>query len=218
MNDTTHSVGIGHLEGVASDSTPAFAHDAAPPPPPSLEPTDAMIDLETLGKAPYCPILSIGACALRLDSHDLVSDIFYQPITLESCFAVGLKADASTVVWWMTDPNVTQAARDAIFLVEALPLPAALDAFTDWLQSRPLKLWGNSARFDLGILAAAYHACGKEPPWQHWDERCYRTIKNLPAAREIKLTRVGTYHNAAHDAMSQALHLRQINMQLQLQL
>ena len=35
------------------------------------------------------------------------------------------------------------------------------DAITDYLNSRPAHLWGNSARFDMGILEAAYLACGK---------------------------------------------------------
>lgn len=213
MNDTTHSVGIGHLEGVANDSP---ATPLAVP----LEPNHAVLDLETLGKVPYVAILSIGACALRLDNDAPITDMFYQPTTLESCFAVGLKADASTIQWWMTNENVTQEAREMAFGASnnALPLPMVLDAFTDWLQSRPLQLWGNSARFDLGILEAAYLACGKEPPWDFRLERCYRTIKNLPAAREVEFVRVGTYHNAVHDAVSQALHLREINQKLQLHL
>lgn len=212
MSDNTeHSVGIGHLEGVASD-TPNAA--------PFIEPDHAMLDLETLGKKPYCPVLSIGACAMRLDRDEPITDLFYQPITLESCFEVGLKADASTIQWWMTNPNVSQEARNMAFGADnnALPLAMVLDAFTDWLQSRPLQLWGNSARFDLGILEAAYTACGKNAPWDFRLERCYRSFNALPGARDIEFVRVGTYHNAVHDAVSQALHLRKINQKLQLHL
>jgi hypothetical protein len=188
--------------------------------PTNLEPNHAMLDLETLGKRPYCPLLSIGACAMRLDTHEEITDLFYQPITLESCLAAGLRVDASTIQWWMTNEHVTQEAREMAFGASnnALALPMVLDAFTDWLQSRPLQLWGNSARFDLGILESAYLACGKEPPWDFRLERCYRTVKNLPGAADIEFVRVGTYHNAVHDAVSQALHLRQINLKLQLHL
>ena len=214
-NDTPHS-GAHQLEGIAGDTieTDTIVTPIAVP---FIEPNHAMLDLETLGKRPYCALLSIGACAMRLDRDEPITDLFYQPITLESCFEVGLKADASTIQWWMTNEHVTQEARDNAFQ-PGLPLPEALDAFTDWLQSRPLQLWGNSARFDLGILEAAYLVCGKEPPWDFRLERCYRTIKNLPGAAGVEFVRVGTYHNAVHDAVSQAIHLRQINMQLQLQL
>ena len=217
-NDTPHSMGIGHLEGVASDSVEPYIKPTADNPL-GLEPTDAMIDLETLGTEPFAPLLSIGACALRLDIPHAIDDMFYVPIQLESCLEVGMRPSGSTIQWWMTHESITQEARDAAFSApNAVPLATALDSFTDWLQSRPLKLWGNSARFDLGLLAAAYKVCGKTPPWNHWDERCYRTLKNLPAAKDIKFVRVGTYHNAVHDAVSQALHLRQINLQLQLHL
>lgn len=203
------------------------AATAAPP-----EPKDAMIDIETLGRRPFCPILAIGACTFRMNGDgvegdpnlpaNIVVEPFYVAIDLESCMEVGLKADASTIKWWMgSDPtNVpTDEARQRAFLdPKAVKLVHALDAFTDFLQSRPLKLWGNSARFDLGILESAYIACGKEPPWEFYNERCYRTIKNLKEARDVKLQRYGVHHNALDDAISQALHLRAINDRLHLQL
>ena len=183
---------------------------------PGPEPTDCMIDLETLGRRPFCPILSIGAVALRLDNDSPIGDAFYQAVTIDSCLKVGLRIDGNTLAWWM---NQSEEARKAAFGdPTAVDLPMALDIFTEWLQSRPLKLWGNSARFDLGILEAAYVACGKEPPWEFRFERCYRTIKNLPAAREIPLPSGGTHHNALDDAVAQALHLRLINQMLQLHL
>lgn len=186
---------------------------------PILEPNHVMLDLETLGRQPFCPLLSIGACAFRCDNDETIVDVFFQAITLESCFAAGLRADANTIEWWMVDPSVTDDARKAAFCdPKAVALPLALDAFTDWLASRPLALWGNSARFDLGLLEAAYKACGKEVPWKFYDERCYRTVKNLPEAREIPLVRIGVHHHPAADAVSQAMHLRTISQRLFLHL
>jgi hypothetical protein len=179
----------------------------------------AMVDLETLGTKPFVPILSIGACAMRLDTDDEIVDLFFQPINLQSCLDFGLRPDAATIEWWMNDPSIMPEARAAAFGSEGrVPLPTALDNFTDWLQSRPLQLWGNSARFDLGILEAAYKACSKEPPWSFRDERCYRTIKCLPDAQGIEMVRKGTFHHPTADAVNQALHLREINKKLQLHL
>src|ERR1700731_2020740 len=101
---------------------------------------------------------------------------------------------------------------------EAVTLPLALDAFTDWMNSRPYTLWGNSASFDCGLLADAYKACGKEIPWRFYREGCYRTIKNLSGARDVKLDRIGTHHNALDDAISQAQHMQLICKKLNLQL
>lgn len=188
------------------------------PPTLSGEPDHGMIDLETLGTKSFSPITAIGAVAFRMDDSEMV-DFFYQSITIDSNFEVGLRPDPDTLKWWLTDPKVTQQARDQTFNnPQACPLPQALDLFTNWLNSRPLQLWGNSARFDLGLLENAYKACGKNAPWAFKLERCYRTIKSLPDAQAITIPTVGTHHNALDDAVAQALHLRLINRMLNLHL
>lgn len=178
----------------------------------SLKIDHSMVDLETLGKKPYCPILSIGACGFSFD-HD-GEDYFYVPVSLESCMQLGMKLDASTIIWWMKQSD--EARMAAFCNPEAVPLPMALDMFTTYLASRPITLWGNSARFDMGILDAAYEVCGKQTPWQFWSEGDYRTIKQSKRAKEIKLVRFGEHHNALDDAVSQARHLKTINSQLEL--
>ena len=168
-----------------------------------------MVDLETLGTQPYAPLLSIGAVAFTFDDEPIL-DVFYQPITLESCLELGMRADAGAIEFWMEQ---SQEAREVFRTGGRVKLPNALDAFTDWWGSRPMYLWGNSARFDCGLLEAAYKACRKEIPWEWWKERCYRTVKGLPGAG-LKLVRHGTHHNALDDALSQALHLRELYKKL----
>lgn len=169
--------------------------------------TDAMVDLETLGTHPYAPILSIGACAFTMDESP-IDDLFYQAVDLESCIDLGMRPSGPTIMWWMQQAD--EARIRAFNDPAAVKLPIALDAFTDWLNSRPLSVWGNSARFDCGLLEAAYKVCNKELPWSWWKEGCYRTIKNLPGAKRIPLERFGTHHNALDDAISQAVHLRKL--------
>lgn len=192
---------------------------------PTPEPLNCMVDIETLGRRPFCPVLSIGACVFRTDLDpdtaapaDLIADIFYQAIDLQSCLDLGLKIDADTLKWWAHADRAE--ARAAVFDdPRAVPLHMALDAFSTWVNSRPLLMWGNSARFDLGIIEAAYTAAGKiNSPWEFRNERCYRTIKNIPEARSIECPRYGVHHNALDDAISQALHLAAINKRLCLQL
>jgi exodeoxyribonuclease VIII len=169
--------------------------------------TEVMLDLETLGTAPYSPVLAIGACAFALDDSP-ITDVFYQAIDLESCLELGMRPSSSTIKWWMQQE---EAARVQAFNdIKQVKLSLALDAFTDWWGSRPMSMWGNSARFDCGLLEAAYRTCGKELPWDWFKERCYRTLKNLPGARSVALQRQGTHHNALDDAVSQAQHLRDI--------
>jgi exodeoxyribonuclease VIII len=163
-----------------------------------------MVDLETMGTDPYSPVIAIGAVRFHLGQTKSYEP-FYQAITLESAMAVGLRPSAQTITWWMAQ---SEQARTLFKTEDAVALPLALDAFTDWLNSRPDNLWGNSAAFDLGLLKDAYKACGKEVPWQFYRERCYRTLKGLPGMQQYKLKRVGTHHNALDDAISQAVHCR----------
>lgn len=175
------------------------------------EALDVMLDLETLGTEPFAPILSIGACTFYLGEtpagQEPIADSFYQAIDIESSLTLGMRPSGATLKWWM---NQSAEALAVFNDPAACSLPDALDAFTDWINSRPVSVWGNSARFDCGLLAAAYKACSKELPWMFWNERCYRTFKNAPGANSVALQRFGTHHNALDDAISQALHLRGI--------
>lgn len=175
--------------------------------PPPEHGVEIMCDLETMGTQPGAPVTAIGA--VRFEFHDDMKAMepFYQQITLESCMEIGMRPSADTILWWLKQSD---AARKQFEDPAAVALPIALDAFTDWLGDRPDFIWGNSARFDCGLLEKAYLMCGKVVPWRHWKEQCYRTMKALPGAEQVKLVRRGVHHNALDDAISQAHHLRAI--------
>jgi len=170
-----------------------------------------MLDLETMGTDPYSPITAIGACRFEMHDDMKAMEPFYQPVLLESNIELGLRPSAATILWWMQQ---SKDAQSHLVDERACALPLALDAFTDWLGDRPDLIWGNSARFDVGLLEAAYKACGKLVPWKFYNEKCYRTVKGLPGADAVKLVRKGMHHNALDDAISQALHLRAIYKKL----
>lgn len=162
-----------------------------------------MMDLETMGLAPGCAVLSIGA--VRFSVQDGLGDEFYAPIRLESCCAAGLTEDPSTRDWW---ERQNPEAKKLLRIVERKGTPSlktVLKRFAAFVQYVPSTLmWGNGADFDNPILAAAYRSVGLPQPWGPFNGRCYRTLKNI--APGPKLARVGTYHNALDDAKSQALH------------
>ncbi len=158
-----------------------------------------MLDLETMGTNSNAAIIAIGA--VRFDKK--VTDKFYEVVTLQSCVDAGLEMDASTVMWWM---DQSKEARDQ-FKRDGIKLKFALFQFAAWA-GEGAEVWGNGASFDNAILANAYSKCGLEQPWAFYNDRCYRTVKSMN--KDIKLKRVGTYHNAVDDAESQALHLIEI--------
>jgi len=46
-----------------------------------------------------------------------------------------------------------------------------------------------------------------------WNDRCYRTMK--AQHRDVDFVRLGTFHNALHDAESQAEHLLAMEITLE---
>lgn len=158
-----------------------------------------MLDLETMGRRTNAVICSIGAVKFTLDGTFV--DEFYTTVDARDCKALGLTTDPDTLAWWMKQPRSTMAA----LLKDAVPLKHALTLFSVWYGTTSLPTWGNGAPFDNVIMRSAYDAVGMGPPWKHWEDRCYRTMKNVivvdPPPRD------GTHHNALDDAKFQAQHL-----------
>lgn len=163
-----------------------------------------MLDLETMGQGPNAAIIAIGAVEFDIISHSLGKE-FYAVVDLESSIKCKGVVDGNTVLWWMKQSDEARKA----FLQKGIELPTALFDFSMWLMTASERskicMWGNGATFDNVILASAYRNCNLELPWMYYGDRCYRTIKNLNP--DIKMERVGTYHNALDDAKSQAVHL-----------
>ena len=168
---------------------------------------ECMTDLETLGNRNKAVILSIGACFLIPDGQGIRSDSFEVFVTPESCVDIGMEMDPSTVLWWMAPER--GEARDVLMgkMEKAVHIRDALHRFSAWFGSNKPN-WGNGATFDNVILRNAYQLAGIPCPWEFWNDRCYRTMKNL--APSVKMQRQGVHHSAMWDAISQALHLQEI--------
>jgi hypothetical protein len=164
-----------------------------------------MLDLETMGTRPQSPVVAIGAVLFDPRS-DAIGETFYQLICLQSCEDVGLEIRADTVLWWLKQGD---GARGQLVnpSLDRQPIKTALMDFSLWLPKGAV-VWGNGADFDNVILSSAYTACGQKTPWDYWNNRCYRTVKNLKPS--IELVREGVHHNALDDAISQAKHLQKI--------
>jgi exodeoxyribonuclease VIII len=159
-----------------------------------------MLDLETLGTSPDSVIIAIGA--VKFD-NDCVYDRFYQVVDPDSCVKAGLKIDADTVMWWMQQDI---KARE-VFKTKGVPLKTALLQFAEWVEEDEA-VWGNGADFDNVLLSTAYRLCNAPTPWKYYNNRCYRTMKNMYPS--IKAAHTGVKHNALDDAEAQAVHLIKI--------
>lgn len=165
---------------------------------------DIMLDLETMGSGPQAAIIAIGAVEFDIPARQL-GERFYTVVDLESAVDQGGIMDAATVLWWMKQSDAARAA----FQRPGEGIGTALYRFVAWIRGRgpraDLRVWGNGAAFDNVILAAAYRRRHAPPPWDYWNDRCYRTVKALHP--DVKMQRTGDHHNAIDDAISQAQHL-----------
>jgi len=155
-----------------------------------------MLDLETLGTTPGCPVLSIGAVAFDPVARE-IHDRFYRVCGLKEQFAAGLVPNAETLAWWAQQPNIAATFAELAQTSAAL----AFSHFRGWFPEDAL-VWGNGADFDMPILAEAMRRLGYSAPWKPFSGRCFRTLKNLyPAVPKVKPAEA---HNALSDAEAQA--------------
>ena len=162
---------------------------------------NVMIDLETYSTRSNAAIASIGAVKCE---DDKIVDTFYCTIDPSSCKNAGLHFEKTTLEWWSKQ---SREARDAL-LKDNVDLESALKNFATWYGKKSLPTWGNGAGFDNVIMDNAYRAVNLTRPWLPWEDRCYRTMKNLVNIPIDK--REGTYHNALDDALTQTKHLQKI--------
>jgi exodeoxyribonuclease VIII len=167
---------------------------------------EIMVDLETWGTKPDAAIISIGAIKFNTETHELGST-FYMAVDPKSSIAYGGSIDAETIQWWMRQSD---AARNAVSN-GGVDLKEALAAYADW--SGDLPTWGNGATFDNVILTSAFESVGVKRPWGFWNDRCFRTLRQLGRS-VVPPERVGTAHNALDDAVWQANYALLIHAQL----
>lgn len=171
--------------------------------------TDLMIDFETLGTSPDSAILSMGAVRFNLDSNEVDDAGFYASISVDSNLQAGRTIDESTLIWWMGQSKEAQK----VFTEPKLTLEIALGEFYEWFgpEDKDMRVWSNGADFDIPMLAHAVRSFGWELPWKFWNHRCFRTFKNLPAAKRAGKIEATVKHNALSDAIAQAKQAQAIH-------
>ena len=174
-----------------------------------------MLDLETMGNKSKASILSIGAV-----EFDMVGGVtgreFYQRVNLQSCLDAGLVVNASTVMWWLTQ---SEAARNEVCKVGDTLVNTLnkLTAFMNCLE-KDFQLWGNGARFDIGILEDAYVACHyNEMPWNFRKERDVRTLVAFAPKIKDDFPFTGILHNPIDDCKHQIAYCSAIYNKLKIE-
>ncbi|END3520608.1 3'-5' exoribonuclease [Escherichia coli O13/129/135:H4] len=163
-----------------------------------------MIDLETMGKNPDAPIISIGAIFFDPQTGDMGPE-FRKTIDLETTGGV---IDRDTIKWWLKQSREAQSA----ILTDEIPLDDALLQLREFIDENSgeffVQVWGNGANFDNTILRRSYERQGIPCPWRYYNDRDVRTIVELGKAigfdARTAIPFEGERHNALDDARHQA--------------
>jgi len=144
---------------------------------------DLMIDIETLGNKVDSVMLSISAVQFDLPTGKLGEE-FHIDIDAESCVRAGLNMSVDTIMWWFEqDEDARMKMVNTYKSGETVQLAEALYKFNTWIEetfdTKKVMPWGNSNRFDLGIIAYSMQKCYMEPAWKHWNEKDVRTLNAL---------------------------------------
>ncbi|EFF6492693.1 exonuclease [Escherichia coli] len=163
-----------------------------------------MIDLETMGKNPDAPIISIGAIFFDPQTGDMGPE-FSKTIDLETAGGV---IDRDTIKWWLKQSREAQSA----IMTDEIPLDDALLQLREFIDENSgeffVQVWGNGANFDNTILRRSYERQGIPCPWRYYNDRDVRTIVELGKAIDFDARTAipfeGERHNALDDARYQA--------------
>ncbi len=166
--------------------------------------TNLMVDLETLGTAPGCVIMSIGA--VGFNSNGVSSETFYAEINTADAMSSGaLFIDESTKAWWDKQEDrdiLTRCEQGGMKLITAV---MAFNQFAASVCGEGFTVWGNGASFDEPILREAMKSVGVDPSWKYWSSMCFRTLNFLGHKAGVPLgSKNATKHNALSDAIHQA--------------
>ena len=169
-----------------------------------------MIDLETMGKNPDAPIISIGAIFFDPQTGDMGPE-FSKTIDLETAGGV---IDRDTIKWWLKQSREAQSA----IMTDEIPLDDALLQLREFIDENSgeffVHVWGNGANFDNTILRRSYERQGIPCPWRYYNDRDVRTIVELGKAIDFDARTAipfeGERHNALVDARYQAKYVSAI--------
>lgn len=184
--------------------------------------TDLQFDIETLGLAPGCVVLSVAA--LRFDRNEEPDEALQLERSLDPAFcikrtlsltrqlALGLQADVGTLDWYFKAEGMLTEIQESGACTEKLE--TSITALNDFfIESKKMGvgndtgLWANSPNFDIEIIRVLYKKLdiGFPFPFHHWFD--VRTIKDshnflYGNARKPDKTRK---HDPVYDCVYQTL-------------
>ncbi|WP_139501300.1 exonuclease, partial [Escherichia coli] len=159
-----------------------------------------MIDLETMGKNPDAPIISIDAIFFDPQTGDMGPE-FSKTIDLETAGGV---IDRDVIKRWLKQSREAQSA----IMTDEIPLDDALLQLREFIDENSgeffVQVWGNGANFDNTILRRSYERQGITCPWRYYNDRDVRTIVELGKAIDFDARTAIPFEGERHNALDDA--------------
>lgn len=175
-----------------------------------------IIDIETLGFASDCVVLSLGATAFTFetnrpnDYNQYVLDGFYCKFNpVEQLEVYKRTFDEDTIRWWKTQPEearaVTRPSPDDVTLVEGMT------KLNEWIKASGYNwkesfVWSRGTYFDFPKLEHIYNQIGIKPAYNGWKIRDTKTYCDVLTGGNSGLYHPKqtpaefVHHHALHDA------------------
>lgn len=161
-----------------------------------------MIDVESMGNESKSALCSLAAVEFDINTG-ITGRTFYERISIQSGLDLGLVVNGDTIEWWLqqSEKSRLEIAMGGKKISEVLH---KFRLFLEGLGTDNLQTWGNSARFDMGLLEDAYKATGnKKIPWDFRLERDVRTLVAFNPEVKTKYPKTGVAHNPVDDCLFQ---------------
>lgn len=186
-----------------------------------------MLDIEALdvSNTNRAVVVSIGM--VRFDIRDtddwyslcLTDRVYYAELPIQPQFDAGRTIGASSLQWWLTQPESVQAPLRADHGSDEWEvLEEKLEEMFNFLSTgnhptEPYKVWAKPAHFDLPKLETLFTDFGYKFPLPWWcfrDMTSYRVAAKLAGIRDpkVNLPAEKNNHNALYDAREQVLELQ----------
>lgn len=164
-----------------------------------------MIDLETLGTKHKAVVLSIGAVVFDLKTG-ATGEEFKIDIDVLDSIEKGFNVEHDTYQWWLfqskqAHQHLIEGQREAVSVNDAVL------SFIRFVQANFKDFscypWGNSARFDIGLLETLFEYSGHSLPWKHRNEMDVRTLVAFNPEIKANTEFVGVQHQPVDDCKHQ---------------
>jgi len=168
-----------------------------------------VIDFETCDTSPNAQVLTMGATLFNPTTISSVDELSRNTFYAEFKEQKNRTLSIDTLAWWMQQTRkAQQTAFEGLHKIQPAEI---LTNFNKWLQDKKAThLVGNGASFDNPILSSLYRQYDIKPTLPFWCDLDLRTMKWLEGGDKPKWPAGLIAHNAAHDAIYEAMQFQHI--------